>query len=262
MPDLTASQPPGLTKEAPNLEKTRFIAQSNAGVSLPAAGAAYWALLGAFGFVSSDKYVWWLPAAIGSGLIAPLGVMLQKPLRCDVTSSASPLGGVMLNAVIGANLMIPLYIALILNGAFDFAPLAMALGMAAHWPVAAWAYDSRAALVHAVARTGAVSLIWFLQPEWRFTILPLTVSALYLAAALFMALETTAARKALPQEEELAAHAADRRRNRQGMRRRRMQLQRREPADMMQDAGGRVRFPITTDGRRARHLCQALCQAP
>lgn len=182
-------------------ERRHFIAEANAGVSLPIAGAVYWLALCVFGLFLNDKYIWSLIAIFASGLIFPLGIALQKPLGANLTSVSSVLGGLMLRAVIGINLLIPLYVALIMMRAVEFVPLALALGMTAHWPVASWAYGSRAAMAHAILRAGAVTGIWFLVPDWRFTILPGTVAVLYLVTALWMLFEAKAARKIISKEQ-------------------------------------------------------------
>lgn len=182
-------------------ERRNFIAKANAGISLPVAGAIYWFALCVVGFLIKDKYVWSLIAIFGSGVIFPLGVALQKPLGANLTSASSVLSGLLLRAVIGVNLLIPLYVALIMNRAVEYVPLALALGMTAHWPVSSWAYGSRAAMVHAVSRAGAVTGIWFFVPDWRFTVLPGTVAVLYFVTALWMSQEAKAARELISKEQ-------------------------------------------------------------
>ena len=69
--------------------------------------------------------------------------------------------------------------------AFLFKPelmlLIMAIVYCVDFYVMTWAFDTPLFGVHAAVRTIAVSVIWFAMPDWRFSILPATVAAFYLA---------------------------------------------------------------------------------
>jgi hypothetical protein len=62
--------------------------------------------------------------------------------------------------------------------------LAMAILYCIDFYVMSWAFGSRLFGIHAVVRTMLVSVIWFAAPEWRLSLLPLTVAALYLVTVM------------------------------------------------------------------------------
>ena len=174
-------------------EKRTLLAKAGGGASLPAAGALYWTTLGIAGFFLEPD-AWSLVAAFGSGAIFPLGIALQRPLRSNIMGKLSPLVGVAPMAVLGINLLWPLYLALLFAGEYEFVPLALGLGMTMHWPVIGWLYGSRACLGHAITRTLMVSALWFLAPGLRFTVLPLAVAAIYVWTVVWLKTEASAAR--------------------------------------------------------------------
>lgn len=162
-------------------EKHRYFVAAGGGIALPVAGAIYW-----IGLAVASNYLdpanWAMIAAVFSGMIFPLGLLLQKPLASPFMKAKSPLSGAAMLSVASINLLWPVH-AVIFNAAPEAAPLTLALGMTLHWPVIGWTYGSRVAIVHAFVRAAVVSVLWFAVPEGRFDILPLAVAALYLLAA-------------------------------------------------------------------------------
>ncbi|MBO0935862.1 hypothetical protein J2I47_04815 [Fibrella sp. HMF5335] len=157
-------------------ERRRLLVSSNGGIALPAAGAIYWLGLGAAGAWLSPGQ-WMLVAFITSGLIFPLGLALQKPLRSNILIQ-SPLAGLIGLALVSMMLSWPVTIAA--SGANRaLAPLALAVGMSLHWPVIGWLFGSRVCLVHAISRAVLTTGLWYVFPHNRFTLIPLAVSALY-----------------------------------------------------------------------------------
>lgn len=169
-------------------ERKRYSAAAGGGVSLPVAGAVYWAVIGVLGFYL-DPGEWAYAAAAGSGLIFPLGLLLQGPLRSPFMKTKSPLSGITMAAIIAINLLWPVHVVLI-SVYPDAAPLSLAIGMTLHWPLIGWAYASRVCMAHAIIRTAVVTLIWFGLPELRFTGIPFAVSALYVFAAMGLSWES------------------------------------------------------------------------
>ncbi len=166
-----------LTSEALAKEKRRIFVAGRGGVSLPAAGALYWTALGIAGFFLSE-YSWCLFALFTSGLIFPLGILLSKPLGANLFVE-SPLANIWLPAFTPVFLSFGITIPAFYVDT-SLVPLTLAVGMSLHWPVFGWLYDRPVFSVHAVARVVAVTLIWLLLPGARFTLLPLTVSLVYL----------------------------------------------------------------------------------
>ena len=165
-------------------ERKRFAAAAGGGVSLPVAGTLYWLALTGLGFYL-EPTVWGIAAAVGSGLIFPLGVMLQGVFRSPFMRVKSPLTQPVIFSVIAINLLWPVHIAIILN-APEIAPLSLAIGMALHWPVIGWVYGSQFGIIHAAVRVAIVSAIWFVLPEFRFTLLPLSVVIVYAVTAIWL----------------------------------------------------------------------------
>jgi len=168
-----------ISKEMLKNSQNELFFQNGGGVAMPVAGAIYWMILSYLGtYLAKD--LWILAACIGSGLIFPLALLLAKPLKCNVMNRDHPLSGVAFPVIIAMNLLWPLYfIAVEANP--DIMPLALAIGMSIVWPVIGWSYGRTLGFtVHALFRCFLVSIIWTVLPEERFTLLPLSVSLIYM----------------------------------------------------------------------------------
>src|SRR5690606_26608567 len=115
-------------------ERRALYARARGGVALPAAGAIYWGVLAAIGFLFPGLPVqyWLLIAFAGSGLIFPAALGLQYVFDSPILEQ-SPLSGLAGAALAGMLLSwaitLPLFWA-----APEIAPLALAIGMSLHWP--------------------------------------------------------------------------------------------------------------------------------
>ena len=174
-------------------EKNRYYLEAGGGISLPVAGAIYWIVLAMLSRHLAPED-WALAAAAGSGLIFPLGLLLQKPFRSPFMKAKSPVGGVGMLAVMAINFLWPVHF-IVFGAAPDAAPLTLAIGMTLHWPIIGWTYGSRVCLIHAILRVATVSVIWFALPDGRFDVLPLAVAGLYLFAAAGMRWEVERLRR-------------------------------------------------------------------
>jgi hypothetical protein len=58
-------------------------------------------------------------------------------------------------------------------------PLALITGLASHWPAVGWLYATAIFTVCAIVRVSLATAIWFLLPEARFTLLPLSTAVVY-----------------------------------------------------------------------------------
>jgi Family of unknown function (DUF7010) len=181
-------------------ERRRYSAASGGGVSLPVAGAIYWAGLAVAGAIL-DPASWAFYAAAFSGAIFPIGLLLQGAFRSPFMKAKSPLSGVTMAAIIAINLLWPVHMIVIWTVP-QAAPLTLAIGMTLHWPIIGWAYASRVCMAHAVVRTAAVTAIFFGLPELSFVAIPLVVSGLYLLAAAGLSWESNRYRQmtAVPAE--------------------------------------------------------------
>ncbi|WP_144051765.1 DUF7010 family protein [Fibrisoma limi] len=157
-------------------ERRRYFVRSNGGIALPAAGTLYWLALSIAGFWLKPGQ-WMLLAFTTSGLIFPLGLALQKPLRANILIK-SPLSGLIGPALTTMMLSWPVTIA---ASGVDKAlvPLTLAVGMSLHWPIIGWLFGSRVCIIHAISRAALTTGIWYLFPSDRFTLIPLAVGLLY-----------------------------------------------------------------------------------
>ena len=110
----------------------------------------------------------------------PVAVAASKMLKADPFCTDNELGRLVGHthmSVIGLSLPIVVMLCLIDPEARI---LAMAILYCIDFYVMSWAFGSRLFAIHAAVRTVLVSVIWFAAPEWRLSLLPLTVAALYL----------------------------------------------------------------------------------
>lgn len=188
---------PLITSEALLAERRRYFVAARGGISLPVAGAVYWIVLGILG----DRLPladWALFAAAGSGMIFPLGLLLQKPLRANFMKAKSPVGGAAIWAVMGINFLWPMHFAVI-GLQPELTVLTLAIGMTIHWVVIGWSYASKVCFAHAFARMILVTLMFYAMPDGRLTVLPFAIAILYLLAAAGMAFEVSVVRRKLAQ---------------------------------------------------------------
>lgn len=187
-----------LTQETLLRARRQYFVDAQGGTALPAAGAVYWIVL-AIGGMTMEAKDWGLLAAMLSGAIFPVAVLLQWPLRSRFMKAKSPVSGAGWAAIIAINFLWPVHV-VIISIVPEAAPLSLAIGMTLHWPVIGWMYASKVCYLHAVARLAVVTLLWYGFPELRLTGLPLAVAALYLLAAWGLALESGWARRWLGRE--------------------------------------------------------------
>ena len=174
-----------------DLEKKRFMVEANFGISLPAAGAIYWLALGIAGFYL-DPRTWSIFGFFGSGLIFPLGLMLNRPLKANL-SAKSPFTSLAMPAIASMFLSWPMIIAAFLTD-LSLVPLFLAIGMALHWPAIGWMYGSEVCMFHALVRVVLVSILWYFVPDLRFILIPLVVCGLYLITIIGMRREVNEAK--------------------------------------------------------------------
>lgn len=161
------------------LERKRFAVKTNGVVCAPAAGALYWAALATMAPFASTHH-WCLAAFIGSGLIFPLALALQKPLRSDMMLKRTPLTGpgsyAYANIALGWAITIPAF-----HADPQLVPLALGISMSLHLVGTAWSMNLKTYLIHPLLRAAIVVLLWYALPEQRFLLIPLAIALLYLA---------------------------------------------------------------------------------
>ena len=180
-----------------NLQEAKrdLLSRSGGIVAFPVAGALYWLVLGSCGFVLTQE-TWRLVALVGSALLFPTAFLLARVFKANLFVRDNPLaslGGFPM-ASVG---LPPFALYIVLDGqAIQVLPLALAIGMALHFPILGWMYGSRVCAFHPLVRTVVAFAVWAMLPEGRFTILPLMVTALYVTTAALVRVEVLRARAA------------------------------------------------------------------
>lgn len=165
------------------------------GFPVPLAGLIYWGALGGVGYVLNAEN-WLMAALVGSGLIFPLALLLARLFDCRFMGDRTAVSSVLFPAFAGMLLFWPMLVAA-LSVAPALAPLMLAIGMSAHWPVIGWGYDRTALFTaHAIVRAGAVFAIWTWMPDGRMTLLPFAVAAIYGATVLAILIDVRRLRAA------------------------------------------------------------------
>jgi hypothetical protein len=150
------------------------------GYPIPLAGATWWAFLGVLGHVLHSRHGWIFLAFVTSGAIFPLALLFARIFKVDFMHDKSAVMDVLFPTFASMLLFWPIAIS-----AFwaypQLVPLVLAIGMSIHWPVIGWTYGRTAIYVtHSVVRAIACFILWNWWPSTRFTVLPFTVSAIYL----------------------------------------------------------------------------------
>ena len=159
---------------------------ARSGVSAPAAGTIYWLALGFAGFYLADKpNTWCVLAFITSGMIFPLAIALQKPLRANMFVK-SPLDSMtfptLLPVMLCFGFSIPAF-----HSQKDLVPLGLSIGMTMHWPMIGWMYGRTGAFsTHAIVRVLSAVALWYAFPDYRFSLVPLSTGVVYLATFLWL----------------------------------------------------------------------------
>ena len=150
------------------------------GYPIPLAGAVYWLGLAALGYRMFLPDQWTFIAFVLSGSIFPLALLFSRLLRINFMRDRTAVSDVMFPAFIAMFLFWPMVIAAWWTNV-QLVPLILAIGMSLHWPVIGWTYGRTALYTaHAVVRAIVCFLIWWLLPDGRFTLLPLSVAVIYL----------------------------------------------------------------------------------
>ena len=149
------------------------------GFPMPLAGAVYWAAIGILGYYLPLNI--WLPMTLFcTFLIFPIAILLAKLFNNDFLKDKQAAGSVVIAALIS---MYSFWAMLVpaLQTSPQLAILILAIGMAIHWPVIGWSYDRTALFsAHLIVRSAVVLAIWYILPEARMTLLPFSVSLIYI----------------------------------------------------------------------------------
>lgn len=169
---------PGL-KSALAAEREAVFFRLRGGYPIPLAGGIWWTVLGAAGYVIRRHELWILFAFVTSGAIFPLALLLAKITKIDFMRDRNALSDMIVPALISMLLVWPMAISAFWTYP-ALVPLILSVGMSVQWPVIGWTYGRTALFTsHAVVRAVACFVLWNWMPSTRFTVLPLTVAAIY-----------------------------------------------------------------------------------
>ena len=171
-------------------ERDRFAIRTNGVIAAPLAGAIYWAVLSYLGYTASMR-TWCIVAFFLSGFIFPLALLLQKLTKSDLIVKDSPLAKPGFYAFANIGFGWPIIIA---SFHIDpqLVPLALGIAMSMHLTGNAWAMNIKSYLYHPIIRAVLITLLWYALPEFRFTLIPLVISLIYLATIPFVLREVSA----------------------------------------------------------------------
>ena len=138
------------------------------------------AILGTMGYFLHSRNLWIFLAFVTSGAIFPLAILFARLFKADFLHDKTAATDVLLPAFASMLLFWPIAISAYWTYP-QLVPLVLAIGMSIHWPVIGWLYARTAIYItHAVVRAVACFALWNWWPSSRFTVLPFTVSAIYL----------------------------------------------------------------------------------
>lgn len=164
-------------------DRQDFFLRTQGGIVLPIIGTIFWPAVGIAGFYLSPQ-VWCitvLTILFISFLIS--GIFLKNCIQQFVNKSP-------LATLIFPSLFIVLSSFFVTISIFFYdillVPLLLVLGLAIHWPIIGWLYNQPIYLIHSLLRTITALTIWFLYPEYLFTLLPILVGVLYFITALWL----------------------------------------------------------------------------
>ena len=171
-------------------ERDRFAIRANGVIAAPLAGAIYWAVLSYLGYTASIR-AWCIVAFFLSGFIFPLALFLQKPTKSNLMVKDSSLSKPGFYAFANLGFAWPIIIASFQTDS-QLVPLALGIAMSLHLTGAAWAMNIKSYLYHPIIRAVLITVLWYALPEFRFTLIPLAISLIYLATIPFVLREVSA----------------------------------------------------------------------
>jgi hypothetical protein len=172
-----------LDPETLTAERHRFFVATRGGVHFPIAGSIFWLLLGGAGFFLSERA--WCVMVMGLTVAAtPFAMVLFRKLVARLALK-SPLATLILPALLPVALS-PGMIAAAFQSDPSLVPLALVIGLACHWPVVGWLFGTPIYTVHTIVRVLLAVAIWFLLPDARFTLLPVSTGLLYALTAFWI----------------------------------------------------------------------------
>jgi hypothetical protein len=162
-------------------------------MAMPIAGTIAWIVVGICGATLPPAWqVWSLYLATGS--IFGLGVLIAPLLGEDLLGKTRPkneFDGLFMAGVVGAWLVFAIAVPFVQA---DYTSLPLTVGILAGlmWMPFSWIVRHWIGYFHAIARTLALVVAWYLFPEHRFVVLPTVIVAVYVVTLVVLQRRWTA----------------------------------------------------------------------
>ncbi|HZL26365.1 MAG TPA: hypothetical protein VFC39_07540 [Acidobacteriaceae bacterium] len=182
-------------KEALRAEREASFFRLRGGYPVALAGAVWWAGMGLAGYRLHTHLQWILLTFYCTALLFPLAILFGRLFRNNFMADRTAVSEVIFPAMGSMLLFWPMAIT-----AFwvcpELVPLILGVGMSIMWPVVGWSYGRTALYsTHAVVRAVVCFVLWRWLPSGRFTVLPLAVSAIYLATVVVLLVASSKSRQ-------------------------------------------------------------------
>src|ERR1035441_2303452 len=159
-----------------------FEKESNRSLSMPAAGAIVWLVIGTCGYLLPENLAT-VVMLFGTGMIFPLALLIAKFRGENLMDRVNPLSRLMGLSVLMVNLLWAVHLPLLV-GAPVYFPLSLGIGLGIHWIVYSWIIDHPVGLIHAIARTILVVGAWSFLPTHRMAAVPAVIVCVYVGSLL------------------------------------------------------------------------------
>jgi len=142
------------------------------------AGFLYWcfaAISGSLLPIETAKFYW----MIGGFTIFPVAILLFRLVGSDPFTRGNALGNLIgLTHVSLIGLLMPLVIVCFIQFPQGL-PLAAAICFGVSFPVFFWAFGGYIFLLHIIVRVAGATVLWFVLPDARYTVLPAFIAVMY-----------------------------------------------------------------------------------
>ena len=139
-----------------------FERRAKRSLSLPIAGTIVWTIIGVLGLILPDRMAIYALLFL-TGAIFPVALGIATLRGEQLLSNTNPLAKLMGACVFMVNLLWALHIPLALRAPV-FVPLSVGIGLGLHWVVYSWITRHPVGYQHAVIRTVALLVAWWLFP--------------------------------------------------------------------------------------------------
>lgn len=164
------------------LEEQRLEFRNRKFLATPLAGLIIWLAIGVSGLIFPEKITVWI-LFIGTGVIVYLGMFISRFTGENFLDKSKPkntFDHLFLMTVAQAVLIYAIAIPFFL---IDYSSLPLSVGIltGTMWMPFSWIIKHWVGVFHAVLRTVAVLLLWYLLSDQRFVVIPFAIVLIYIA---------------------------------------------------------------------------------